>query len=153
MAALSGWVVALHIHLATMAPKKSTAAKLKISEFQPTDEECQAAEAIVAGLSTDQRKLKNRAMMQYAKANEDKAAIEAKDTDKRGYIVKYLALQTAKSKGRISSSGKQYENKKKVEKEQPMTRFMIEKDFGPDVAELWIGSKKLPTRPDPVTQS
>ena len=58
MAALSGWVVALHIHIATMAPKKSMAAKLKISEFQPTDDEVQAAEAIVAGLSGDQKKLK-----------------------------------------------------------------------------------------------
>ena len=115
-------------------PKNTQPEKLTITQFKPTDEEVKQAEQIVAGLSGDQKKVKNRAMMQYAKGTGDTAAMGSKDVDKRGYIVKYLALQTAKSKGRISSSGKQYEDKKRVEKEQPMTRWVIEKDFGPDVA-------------------
>ena len=103
--------------------------KLKITQFKPTDEEVKAAELVVAGLSKDQKKVKNRAMMQYAKGTGDEEALASTDVDKRGYIVKYLALQTAKSKGRISTSGKQYEDKKMVRKDVPMTRFMIEKNL------------------------
>ena len=126
-----------------MSPKSKNTQleKLTSTQFKPTDEEVKQAEQIDAGISGDQKKVKHRAMMQYAKGTGDAAALASKNLDKRGYIVKYLALQTAKSKGRISSSGKQYEEKKTVEKEQPVTRFMIEKDFEPDVAELWIRSK------------
>lgn len=114
--------VAFHI----MAPKKL--AEPKITTFTPSRDETEAAEKM-AGLNSDQKTFKNCAMMQYAKSHKDDAALQAKDGDKQAYILKHLALQTAKNKGRINASGVQLEEKKKMETEVPMTRFMIEKSL------------------------
>ena len=66
--------------------------------------------------------------MQYAKVHDDDTTLAAKDGDEQSYILKYLALQTAKNKGRLNTSGVQFESKLKKEKEIPMTQFMIERN-------------------------
>ena len=120
---------------------------MSLIAFEPSGTEIARATEIVAQASKSKKKSMNNAMLQYVRSN-DGAADQSSISDSRGdtrenYILKYLALQVAKTAGRLRSGSTQEFATEKTQRITPMYLFQMEKEFGKDVVKTWIDSKKL----------
>ena len=87
--------------------KRIIGVAMSLLDFQPTEDEMAKAREVLGLLDRKGRLSKNTAMMQFVKANdpENLAKISASSKAERAaYVEKYLALQLAKSKGRLQQT-------------------------------------------------
>ena len=64
-----------------------------------------------------------------------------------------MAYQSANKSGRLAHTRANVEEKIAYVDTVPINLFKMEKEFGEKTVEEWLKSKKLPSNPDPVTNS
>ena len=138
-----------------MAPK---AGVVSLVTFAPTDEELKAARALLSSADfKGKKKSYVNSMNQFLKSNAaDKGnaeLLEKPSADRAVYIEKYLAYQTAKKSGRLSHTRSNVAENLSHRNVLQWNQWKCEKEIGPEKYKSWKDSGKLPSIPDPLTNS
>ena len=139
--------------MARGAAKKTS---VSLVAFTPTQEELAAARKILSTLDVKGHKSKDNAMRQFCLSNADAAgdnsSIVQSSGDKRAeYVCKYLAYQTAKKSGRLTTVRQNVNEDMKHLDVLRWNKFKCLKEVGLITFDAWIASKKLDYESDPVT--
>ena len=141
--------------LQDMAPKSVVGEGLGLG-FKPTQSEIEAAKSILAAADSKAGKSKMNSMTAWLNKHKDVAghseALEARGEERQEYLVKYLVWMKRRGQATtVSSKEAKHEEAKKLQ-HRWMSEFEITKEKGEAKCKLWVESKKLTWRPDPVTQ-
>ena len=135
----------------------SSAMKLSLEEFLPTEEELEAAKKVVAAASGKQKHSKMEAMVGFVKrdvamdAEAKQRVLAARGDARQQYLLKYVAYQTAKGTGTLQSRATHRSCTEAKTRFHYWNEHELRKAKGDDTAEAWM--PLLDYRQDPVSKS
>ena len=139
--------------MARGAAKKTS---VSLVAFTPTQEELSAARKILASLDAKGHKSKDNAMRQFCIGNADSAGdnsgiLKSSGDQRAEYVCKYLAFQTAKKSGRLTTVRQNVNEDMSHSDVLEWNKFKCLKEVGQITFDAWIASDKLKYVPDAVT--
>ena len=141
--------------VAALMPPKSQPSSL--TAYQPTQEELEAARALLANCDEGAKKSKMQSMTNYVKKTADmpghQKILAARGEERQEALLKYLSFQNRKSMKKTTSVKSSENVTGKMNDVLPMTEHEMRVRFGDLKVQHWLDSKVVPFEPDRFTGS